>query len=391
VVADIESDRVRRWGLTAVLTSAVVTGLTIGMTIPLIALTMTAAGTGAAVVGLNAAMAALGVLVVAPLAPWLIARLGLVETLVLGALASAISLVLFPVFDSVVVWFGLRFGAGLGLALLWVVSETWLGVLATDQSRGRVVGLYSTLWCAGMAGGPLLLQLTTLCGWPPFVVSAALVLLATVPPILGRAAARRRFGDGETHRWSWPLLRKARGMILAGFVAGFVETALFTLLPLYGVAVGLGQAQAVLMLSVFAVGSLALQLPLGWLADRLGLVWVLMGAALTGVAVALALPSAVLAGWPLWPLLFVWGGVVSGFYTLGLTQLGQRFAAVGLAQANVVFIMAYTVGTIGGPPMVGAALDLWAFYGLPLVVVGVYGAFLLSMVPACWRLRRGVG
>ena len=389
-MADIESDRVRHWGLAAVLASAVVTGLTIGMTIPLIALTMTAAGTGAAVVGLNAAMAALGVLVVAPLAPWLIARLGLVETLVLGALASAVSLALFPIFDSVVLWFGLRFGAGLGLALLWVVSETWLGVLATDQSRGRVVGLYSTLWCAGMAGGPLLLQLTTFCGWPPFVVSAGLVLLATVPPILGRAAARGRFVDGEAHRWSWLLLRKARGMILAGFVAGFVETALFTLLPLYGVGVGLGQAQAILMLSVFAVGSLALQLPLGWLADRLGLVRVLTGAALTGVAVALALPSAV-AGWSLWPLLFVWGGVVSSFYTLGLTQLGQRFAAAGLAQANVVFIMAYTVGTIGGPPMVGTALDLWAFDGLPLVVVGVYGAFLLSMVPACWRLRHGVG
>lgn len=387
---DAESERVRRWGLVAVMVSAVATGLTVGMTIPLVALTMTAAGAGPALVGLNATMPALGVLVTAPLAPWLIAGLGLVPTLVLGCLASAVSLIFFPVFDSMVVWFGLRFGVGFGLALLWVMSETWLSRLVSDQSRGRVVGLYSTLWCAGMATGPLLLQVTGLAGLLPFAVSAGLVLLAAIPPVLARAAAPGRRVDAGCPPWSWSLLGQARGVILAGFTAGFVETSLFTLLPLYGVIAGLNSGDAVLMLSVFAAGGLVSPMPLGLLADRFGPALALAGAALVGLTAAVSLASAVAAGWLLWPLLFVWGGAVSGFYTLGLTQLGQRFGLSGLTQANVLFIMAYTIGTILGPPLTGTAQEQWSLLGLPLVIGVVYGLFLLALVPLEARRRHGM-
>jgi len=380
---DAVSDRVRWWGLAAVMVSAVTTGLTIGMTIPLIALTMAAAGAGTALIGINAAMPALGILLTAPLAPWLIAVLGLVPTLVLGCVVSAVSLVLFPVFDSMVGLFALRIAAGFGLALLWVVSETWLSRLAIAQNRGRIVGLYSTLWSAGMVAGPLLLQLTGFGGLLPFAMGSALILLAAVPPVLGRAAARGRQTGAGHRRWSWVLFGMAPGTILAGFITGFVETSLFTLLPLYGVAAGLESAVAVVMLSVFAAGGFASQLPFGWLADRLGPARVLIGAALVALTAALALAPAMIAGWVLWPLLFVWGGAVSGFYTLGLTQLGQRVGLASLTQANVLFIMAYTVGTLVGPTLAGTAMEVWPVHGLPLVVVVVYCGFLLAAVPVC--------
>lgn len=52
----------RRTSLAAVLTSAVASGMTIGMATPLVALTMAAAGHGGFLVGLNAAAQALTVL-----------------------------------------------------------------------------------------------------------------------------------------------------------------------------------------------------------------------------------------------------------------------------------------------------------------------------------------
>ena len=165
---DIEADSLtdaQRWrGLAVVMVSAVTVGMTLGMTIPLIALSMTAAGAGAALVGINAAMPALAVLATAPLAPRLIGRLGTVPTLVLGCLVSALALALFPVLGSVPAWFGLRFAMGFGLALQWVVSETWLSRIAVNASRGRAVSLYATLWAAGIATGPLLLQVTGIEG-----------------------------------------------------------------------------------------------------------------------------------------------------------------------------------------------------------------------------------
>ena len=381
---DIEADSLtdaQRWrGLAVVMVSAVTVGMTLGMTIPLIALSMTAAGAGAALVGINAAMPALAVLATAPLAPRLIGRLGTVPTLVLGCLVSALALALFPVLGSVPAWFGLRFAMGFGLALQWVVSETWLSRIAVNASRGRAVSLYATLWAAGIATGPLLLQVTGIEGMRPFAVAAGLLLLAAVPPLLGRrcvpAGGVRADGGG----WSWALFGVAPGTIFAGFTAGFAEISLFTLLPLYGQGAGLGQAAAVMMVSVFAAGGLVWQLPLGWLADRAGAGRVLVGASLVCLLFAFGFDAAASAGaWPLWPLLFLWGGATSGYYTLGLTQIGHKFPPADLAHANVLFIMAYTVGTITGPSLAGAALDLWPRHGLPLTVALLYCLYLGSL------------
>ena len=387
IEADSLTDAQRRRGLAVVMFSAITVGLTLGMTIPLIALSMTAAGAGAALVGVNAAMPAIAVLLTAPLAPRLIARLGTVPTLVLGCAVSALALGLFPVLGSVLAWFGLRFAMGFGLALQWVVSETWLSRIAESASRGRVVSLYATLWAAGIAAGPMLLQVTGIEGALPFLVATGLLLLAAVPPLLGRrcvpAGGVRADGGG----WSWALFGGAPATIFAGFTAGFAEISLFTLLPLYGQAAGFAQPSAVMMVSVFAAGGLVWQLPLGWLADRIGAGRVLVGAALICLLFTFGFDAAASTGSGLlWPLLFLWGGATSGYYTLGLTQIGHRFPPADLAHANVLFIMAYTAGTIAGPSISGAALDLWPRHGLPLTVALLYCLYLGAA--ACGARRR---
>lgn len=374
-VEEFTPDR-RRVGLMAVMASAVAVGLTIGMTIPLIALSMSAAGAGATLVGANAATPALVVLLTAPLAPRLIAALGMMPTTVLGCLVSAVALILFPEFDSVGAWFGLRVAMGFGLAIQWVVSETWLSRIAASDSRGRSVSLYATMWAAGIAVGPLLLQVTGIEGRTPFALAAGLVLLAAVPPVLGRRGVPAGLAPGRAGGWSWALFKVAPGAIFAGFATGFVEISLFTLLPLYGAQAGLDRAGAVLTVSALAVGGLVCQFPVGWLADKIGPHRVLMGAAAVSLAATVGLDLTIDGAWPLWPLLLVWGGAISGFYTLGLTRIGQRFAPADMAHANVLFIMAYTVGTVSGPALAGAALDLWPAHGLPLVVGAIYCLYL---------------
>ncbi len=385
---DTEADRLtasrRQRGLAVVMASAVTVGLTLGMTIPLIALNMTAAGAGAALVGINAAMPALAVLATAPWAPRLIARFGTVQTLVLGCVVSAAAVALFPVLDSVLAWFGLRFAMGFGLALQWVVSETWLSRIVLNANRGRAVSLYATLWAAGIAVGPMVLHVTGITGAWPFVVATGLLLLAAVPPLVGRrcvpAGGMRADGGG----WSWALFRVAPGTILAGFAGGFAEIALFTLLPLYGEGAGLGQAAAVLMVSMFAAGGLGWQLPLGWFADRVGSRRVLVIISVLCL-VFVAGFDLVAESWLIWPLLFLWGGATSGYYTLGLTEVGHKFPLADLAHANVLFIMAYTVGTISGPSIVGAALDLWPRHGLPMTLAVLYCLYLGAT--AGWERR----
>ena len=112
------------------------------------------------------------------------------------------------------------------------------------------------------------------------------------------------------------------------------------------------------------MGSIVLQYPLGRLADRMDRRRILIGCAATGVVGALATPFVIHLPWALYPLLFVWGGIVFGIYTIGLTLVGQRFKGAELASANACYVMLYAGGMLVGPAVEGVALDAWNPTGL---------------------------
>ncbi len=132
---------------------------------------------------------------------------------------------------------------------------------------------------------------------------------------------------------------------------------------------GIDEAGTLVLLSVFAAGTVALQLPLGWIADRGGLGRWLNVAAVAGALGALLLPFAIGASALLYPLLFVWGGLMIGLYTLGLAQLGDRFQGPSLVGANALFISIYAVGSMSGPPLYGVAMDAFGPNALPIGVL----------------------
>ncbi len=57
-------------------------------------------------------------------------------------------------------------------------------------------------------------------------------------------------------------------------------------------------------------------------------------------------------------VLLFWGGCVAGLYTVGLSHLGSRLTGSDLAAANAAFVFCYAVGTVAGPQVIGAAIDV---------------------------------
>ena len=56
-------------------------------------------------------------------------------------------------------------------------------------------------------------------------------------------------------------------------------------------------------------------------------------------------------------LLVIWGGGVGSLYAVGLAHLGSRYRGPDLASANAAFIMLYSLGMLGGPPIAGFGMD----------------------------------
>jgi len=377
--ADAPAPGAARLGLAAVIASTLGVGISYGIGYPITALTMERWGAPAWMNGVVGSAPALAILLCLPFFPRLVGRIGAVPAMALGCVLVAGGFLLMPLFPSPGAWIALRFAMGAGLALPWLVGETWINTVATDAGRGRVLALYSIALFSGFAAGPSILDAVGIDGWTPFLIGAGGILLAVVPIVLARGLAPRIGGHPETGVLG--AVRLAPVAMAAGVVGGLLELGNFSMLPVYALQTGAGEAEALRLLTVFMAGGIALQLVVGWLADRVSARVVLVGSALVFAGVAAALP---LAADPMSRAAAVCllGGLGIGFYTLGLAHIGQRVATQGLAVANAAFLIAYQAGAMVGPSAAGAALGLWTPHGFPaaMAAAALAGAAAMAVV-----------
>ena len=370
--------------LVAVFTATFGVGLVFGFQPPLMAFILERGGTSSFAIGAVTSASAIAVIACGPVYPRLIDRLGLRSAIIVGTVAVVAIVFVMPILQGVAAWVALRFLTGCALGVSWIASEIWLNTVSTDQSRGTVMGIYATAFAAGVVAGPLLLEITGTAGWRPFHVGALCLAVTTLPLLF---VSHPPTTDRDPHRRQEPLrmLRSAPVVMLAALIAGLVESVDVSLLPVFGLHRGLDERSSLLLVTVFLAGNVLLQLPIGSLADRLGRRVVLAACSIVSMIGPLLLPSVMSAPWMLWPLLFVWGGTMYGFYTQGIALLWESFTARELANANALFVMVYCAGGVVGPTLGGLAMDFWNPNGL---VVFVSGAASLLAVGIIAEARR---
>lgn len=342
------------------LVSVVGFGTVIGMSFPLLSLTLERLDYSATLIGINTALGSLGILAVGLYTARVLHNFGTFIPMVLAVLLTVGSLFAMPAIDHAVGWFGLRFTLALGLGFIWLVSESWLNALATQENRGKIIGLYSTAFAGGFAVGPILIAVIGSQGWVPFAASAAIMVVAALPmlflagqSILGEVGAKARFS----------LFRLGPAIFWIALAAGAFETTAFSLLPVFALYEGISEVGSLYALSAFSAGGIVLQFPLGRLADTHGRGALMSVTAIGIVLGAVALPFAVASSTALLVLLFFWGGLIFGLYTLGLVLLGDKFRSADMVAANALFIMFYEFGAFGGPALTGMTMDIWPDHG----------------------------
>lgn len=302
--------------LVAVIACVSVFDVTLGLTYPLLAVLLEARGIDAAIIGLNAAMTPVGLVLFAPLVPPL-ARLVGGRRLALGCMVTTgVVLILFKTVESLAAWFVLRLVLGIAEGGLFAVSEVWINELG----RGRIVALYSSLLAAGFAAGPFLLAIVGPDGWAPFLAGLAFVVAGALPLVALRNGLPAPSAGDRISVMSF--LPRAPVLLVAVTVFAVFDTATMSLFPLYGLREGLGEAVAATALGVLIAGNVLLQYPIGWLSDRLPRRSLLVACAALTAAGGVALPL-VIGSWLLWPLLFFWGSTAFGLYTLAMAELGD--------------------------------------------------------------------
>lgn len=369
-------------GIVGAIACTTIFALTIGLTYPLLSFVLESAGYSETVIGINAAMTPIGVLVASPFYPKLIKRFGAWQVAVLCLAMSAILVFMMGLTTTYVVLLVLRFLLGLFDVGVYIVSETWINQLANPRSRGRTIGLYATALAAGFGTGPLILSFTGVESFLPFTIGASFCVVAIVVVLLIRKAAPS-FSDQEEAS-SWSFLKLAPTLLLAIAAYAFWESTILSLFPVYGLEAGLETRFVSLALSVCILGNVFLQVPLGWAADVTSRRGMMVFCACSAALGVLLLPSVAHSQYLLLPTLFVWGAVAGGLYTMAMTELGDRFSGSELVAGNAAFAIAFGLGGIFGGPVSGVAMDLFGNSGFSGTLSVV---FLATAAFAFWRHR----
>jgi MFS family permease len=373
------ADTSRRLILSAVFSSSLGVGLIFGFQPPLIALTLSRLGHSSFAIGAVTAASLIAVILCGPLYPRAIVRLGLKRCIVAGIVIAAVILLLMPLWPSLPLWLCLRFLAGCALGLAWIASEIWMNSVSGPRSRGTVMGIYGTVFSVGIVAGPILLEFTGTQGATPFIVGAVCLILTLLPlAVLGNVTSAAQ--EFTPLRNLFGAFGAAPVVMLAALVAGLVESADLTLLPLFGMQSGLGERAALLLVAVFMAGNVALQVPIGLLADRCGRRFMLGVCALVSCLGPLLLQRWLGRPLLLWPLLFLWGGTLYAFYSQGVAMLGEAFAFEHQPSANTLFVMVYCSGGVIGPSLGGIAMDAWPRWGLPVLLSAAAGIMLAGLL-----------
>lgn len=353
-----------------------------GLTYPLLSFILERQGTTSGLIGLSAAMTPLGFIVSSPVIPGLTRRVGAARLAILCSMLAAATLVAIALIQDIWAWLPLRFLLGFFANPLYVISETWLLAITPASRRGRIMGLYSAIVSGGFAIGPLSLGLVGTEGWPPFMVGVVaflvcgLIVLAVVPRM------PRMPHDGEATSIGG-FFALAPLLLFAVFTAAAFEQTLISLFAVYGAALGSAEGRIASLITCFIAGNALLQILLGRMAEQLGSTRTMLFCALACLAGCLLLPQA-FGSWLIWPLVFVWGGVSFGIYTMALIQLSERFTGQTLIAGNAGFALAWGIGGIVGSPATGFTMQLIGHQGLPLLL-GLLSCVLVMFLMAARR------
>ncbi|WP_173584136.1 MFS transporter [Acetobacter musti] len=263
---------------------------------------------------------------------------------------------------SIWLWFPLRFALGAASETMLVMSETWLSHISDDRSRTTTLAIYTAALSLGFALGPVILTLTGPHGLVPYLTGGGIALVALLSvampwmrsPVLGK----------PTHPGMTRYLALAPVAIGATLLNAALETSGSSFLPLYAMQAGWTEHGATLLLSVLLFGAIVLQIPIGWAADRLNPRRLVIGLSVASAIGALIWPAVI--GYPslAYGLLFLWGGVFVGIYTVMMGVIGSRFRGGDLVSVYSVISIAWGVGAFIGPGATGLAMDLTK-HGLP--------------------------
>jgi MFS family permease len=363
----------------------------LGLMTPLIPLLLLKVGASSPAIGLVASAYFVGFLGGALSADRVVMRVGHTRAFALFA-AVAADAALLLVFCGIAWQVGLlRLVIGYASSGMFLVVESWLNDRADASNRGRAFGAYLVASWGASAAGPLALNVV-----PASPMLFVMVGIAFATAVLPMAVTRQPNPEvrPQAHFAIGRLYRVSPVGVTCCLAAGFINSAYYSMVPVYLQREGYGAAAVAAFVSAAMIAGLLVQYPVGMLSDRFGRRPVMVTAIGTAFALALTL---MLAGGMMFATVvalgFFFAGMTAPLYGLGAGQTNDRMARGDYVAASGGLLFIWSLGSAVGPMAAGGLMGRIGPAGLFLylsIVLGALGLFIAARMLARREVPRAL-
>ena len=362
---------------------ALIIGIKLGTLIPLLSLILESRGYSNTEIGLNVVAQPLAVILFVRITPIIIHKIGLARSIVIAQIFTILLYFTFPIFESLTAWFIIRFLIGFAGALAWNAFDTWMLSMADDSNRGKIVTIYNTVFVIGFAIGPMVISLTGIEGWLPFVVIAALSFLAIIPLIT------IKIDDPKLpEKKSLPVFAAiiaAPTIFGAAILCGLDDVMFVSFFPIFMIKSNFSQDLALQFVTITLVGGVICQPIVGVLLDKVNK-RLLMNIAVLITFICPIIFALFINNFYIMAIsCFMGGGAASGIFAISLTMLGERYSASQVAGATAILVMVFEVGSLTGPLIGGRVMDIVGPMGFIYTITSFTFIFLVISIYRTFR------
>ncbi len=300
------------------------------------------------------------------------------------AATLAVCSLCFPIVVDPIAWMGLRLLFGFSAAAVFMVGESWLAGTAPTDMKGKLFAIYMVINKASFGAGQLLLIAGDPAGDRLFMLTAALYAICLIPIALTRIKVPEGL-VGE--RLNFRALYRLSPVGVAGAIcAGFTNSALIGLGPVFAARLGFPVPQISILMTGFLLGSLLLQLPLGRCSDRFDRRTVLICVALLTAAACLSMSYGAKSGFVgLLGLFALVGGLSATIYPIAMTHANDLARPEQTVSLHATLLLAFAAGASAGPIFASLAMEKLGPSGLFTTAAAVN--FILSIF-VLYRMTR---
>jgi MFS family permease len=337
-----------------------IAGITFGLVTPVTVVLLEKNHSTSFIIGLVTTINYLPFVLLSAFTGRLINRRGIKFVLLAGLIIITIGIFGHIFWKSLLVLIPVRFITGVGSTFIFIATEILINNSSNEKTRGKNIGLYVVLLSTGIALGTMLIWTVEIADWIPFVIGASGMLIVLVMQFWGIEQNKDLFFEPPKEKFS--LSKMPSIAIMSSFIYGIFESSIFVALPLYALRKNFSTEEVSYFLSALVTGGIILLYYISSLSDKYSkykiLLWI-------SVLLAALFITPILSANVVYLILvfFLIGGLVPGYYTIGLNYTMEIVKKEYMSESNGYYIMFYGIGTLLGPIIGAFLVDLNVNFG----------------------------